>query len=253
MRRATARGSVLVLGGTAEARELAAALQRAGLPVVSSLAGRTASPHLPAGEVRNGGFGGPQGLADWLLEHECAAVVDATHPFAAQISTSAMSACTAARVPLVRLDRPRWVQHADDRWHWVDDVAAAAELAPRLGRRIFLTIGRQSAGAFAGVSAAWFLIRSVEAPMPPLPPKHELLLDRGPYTIANEQALIQRHAIDLIVTRDSGGAGTEAKLVAARQCGVSVVIVRRPRCPDVPRVPDAAQALEWVHSVVGRE
>ena len=131
---------ILILGGTAEARELAAELAAAWIPVTSSLAGRVSRPRMPAGEVRIGGFGGPDGLADWLGEHTIQAVVDATHPFAQRISASAATACAAAGVPLVRLERPAWTERPGDRWHRVPDLAAAAVLVPALGTRVLLTV-----------------------------------------------------------------------------------------------------------------
>jgi precorrin-6A/cobalt-precorrin-6A reductase len=236
---------LLVLGGTAEARALAAGLHDAGVRAVSSLAGRVADPRLPAGEVRIGGFGGPDGLARWLREHDVAAVVDATHPFAERISASAAAACPPAGVPLLRLERPGWEQRPGDRWHRVAGLAAAAALVPRLGERVLLTTGRQGLGAFAGVDAAWFLVRCVDPPRPPLPRRHEVLLDRGPYTLAGELALVDRHAIDLVVTKDSGGRLTEAKLDAARERGLPVVVVARPPRPAVPTVASVDAALAW--------
>lgn len=238
---------ILVLGGTAEARELAGALDGAGVRVVSSLAGRVRRPRLPRGEVRIGGFGGPHALADWLRRHRVAAVVDATHPFAERISASAAQACPAAGVPLLRLERPGWTERPGDRWHRAGDLEAAAAIVPDLGRRVLLTTGRQGLSAFAAVGAAWFLVRCVDPPQPPLPPHHELLLDRGPYTLAGELALIDRHAIDLVVTKDSGGSLTEAKLDAARQRGLPVVVVDRPPRPDVPAVATVDAALAWLH------
>jgi precorrin-6A/cobalt-precorrin-6A reductase len=235
---------ILVLGGTAEARELAAELDDSAIPVVTSLAGRVANPRLPRGAVRVGGFGGPAALADWLGEHGVGAVVDATHPFAERISASAARACPAAGVPLLRLERPGWTERAGDRWHRVADLAAAAALVPQLGRRVLLTTGRQGLGAFA-TADAWFLIRCVDPPDPPLPAQHELLLDRGPYTLAGELALIDRHALDLVVTKDSGGELTEAKLDAARERGLPVIVVDRPRRPATPTVATVAEALAW--------
>jgi precorrin-6A/cobalt-precorrin-6A reductase len=237
---------VLVLGGTAEARELAAALHADGVDVVSSLAGRVSRPRLPAGDVRIGGFGGPQGLASWLREQAISAVVDATHPFAERISASAARACPAAGVELLRLERPGWSERPGDAWHWVDDLAQAAELLPRLGRRVLLTTGRQGLAAFADVEAAWFLIRCVDPPDPPLPPHSEVLLGRGPYELSGELELIERHGIDVVATKDSGGAHTSAKLDAARRRGLPVVIVRRPPRSDVPTVASVADALAWV-------
>jgi precorrin-6A/cobalt-precorrin-6A reductase len=238
---------ILVLGGTAEARELAAALDGAGIPVVSSLAGRIANPRRPVGEVRLGGFGGPAALSHWLGERGVVAVVDATHPFAQRISASAAWACPAAGVPLLRIERPRWTERLGDRWHRVADLEAAAVLVPSLGRRVLLTTGRQGLAAFASVEA-WFLVRCVDSPGPPLPPHHELRLDRGPYTLAGELALIERHEIDLIVTKDSGGRLTEAKLDAARERALPVIVVDRPPRPEVETVATVAEALSWARS-----
>jgi precorrin-6A/cobalt-precorrin-6A reductase len=237
---------ILILGGTAEARELAAALDAAGVRVTSSLAGRVTRPRLPAGAVRIGGFGGPDALARWLREHDVAAVVDATHPFAERISASAARACPLAGVPLLRLERPGWSERPGDDWHWVDSLPEAAALLPRLGRRALLTTGRQGLAAFAGVADAWMLIRCVDPPDAPLPPHHELLLDRGPYTLAGELALIDRHALDLVVTKDSGGGHTVAKLDAARERGLPAIVVRRPpRGAGVATVTGVGDALAW--------
>lgn len=236
---------VLILGGTAEARALAAELHDAGQAVVSSLAGRVARPRLPVGEVRIGGFGGPERLAAWLREHQIAAVVDATHPFAARISASAAQAAPAAGVPLIRLERPGWTARPGDDWHRVGTLDAAAATVDRLGaRRVFLTSGRQGLPAFAGLDAPWFLIRCVDPPDAELPPHHEILLDRGPYRLEGERMLLDRHAIDVLVTKDSGGAHTAPKLDAARERGIPVVVVDRPPRPDVPTVTTVAAALE---------
>jgi precorrin-6A/cobalt-precorrin-6A reductase len=239
-------GRVLILGGTAEARALATALDARGVAVVSSLAGRVARPRLPAGEVRVGGFGGPEALARWLAEHEVAAAVDATHPFAERISASAAQAAPAAGVPLLRLERPGWSERPGDRWHWAGTLDEAAALVPRLGARAFLTTGRQGLAAFAHDGATWFLIRCVDPPGEPLPPRHELLLDRGPYALAGELALIDRHAIDLLVTKDSGGDHTRAKLDAARERELPVIVVRRPPRHDVETVATVEAALAWL-------
>jgi precorrin-6A/cobalt-precorrin-6A reductase len=240
-------GAVLILGGTAEARALAGELDGHGIWVISSLAGRVSAPRLPVGEVRIGGFGGPRALAAWLTDHRIGSVVDATHPFAQRISASAVRAAADADVPLLRLERPGWEAGPQDRWHWVADLPQAAgrlrELDPA---RVLLTTGRQGLDAFAADDARWFLIRCVDPPAPPLPAKHEVILDRGPYTLEGELGLIRTHRIDALVTKDSGGPLTEAKLAAARQRGLPVVIVRRPPRPPVASVPTVAQAAAWV-------
>lgn len=236
---------ILILGGTAEARELAAALNAAGVPVTSSLAGRVRHPRLPEGQTRIGGFGGPAALAGWIEGHDVRALVDATHPFAQRISASAAQACSRADVPLVRLERPGWSERPGDRWRWVDDLdQAAAVIAP--GARVLLTTGRQGLADFATRDDAWFLVRCVDPPDPPLPRQHELLLDRGPYTLAGELTLIDEHRIEVVVTKDSGGSHTVAKLDAARERGLPVIVVRRPQRPDVATVTTVAAALEWV-------
>ena len=238
--------TVLILGGTAEARELAAALDAAGVPVISSLAGRVARPRLPVGEVRVGGFGGPTALARWLDEHAITAVVDATHPFAERISASAAAACASAQVPLLRLERPGWTASPGDDWHWVEDLSEAATAPDVLGAaRVLLTTGRQGLAAFAHDDTRWYLIRCVDPPQVELPAHHEILLDRGPYTPAGELTLIDAHRIDVVVTKDSGGLLTAAKLQAARARGLPVIVVRRPRRQDVPTVRTVAEAAIW--------
>ncbi|MGC7102250.1 cobalt-precorrin-6A reductase [Amycolatopsis lurida] len=238
---------VLILGGTAEARALAAALVEQGVPVVSSLAGRVARPRLPVGEVRVGGFGGPDGLAAWLAEQRVGAVVDATHPFAERISASAVAATRLTGVPLVRLERPGWQASPGDDWHWASSLPEAADLLPGLGRRVFLTSGRQGLPAFAHLDDLWFLIRCVDPPEPPLPRQHELLLSRGPYQVDGEIKLLRTHRIEVLVTKDSGGEMTAAKLHAARQLGLPVVLVRRPTPAGAPRTVTTVDAvLDWL-------
>lgn len=238
--------AVLILGGTSEARALASVLVDRGVPVVSSLAGRVANPRLPVGEVRVGGFGGRDGLTQWLHEHRVRAVVDATHPFAEGISAAAAAVCPAAGVPLLRLERPGWSQPDGAEWHWADTLAHAADVLPALGKRVFLTTGRQGLAAFAGLTGHWFLIRCVDPPAPPLPPQHEVLLARGPYTVDGELELMRRHRVDVLVTKDSGGSMTVAKLHAAQTLGLPVVVVRRPPRPDVPTLHSVDDAADWV-------
>lgn len=242
----SAARNVLVLGGTAEARRLAAALHGdPAFAVTSSLAGRVAVPALPCGDVRIGGFGGVDGLAGWLRRHGVDAVVDATHPFAARMTANAVAATTAARVPLLVLRRPGWAAGPGDRWHRVPDAAAAAALLPDLGVRVFLATGRGDLAAFAGLDA-WFLLRAVDPPPPPLPARHRLVLARGPFTADAERALLREHRVDVLVARDSGGELTAAKLVAARELGLPVVLMDRPPAPAAPVVGSVGEALAWL-------
>ncbi|MEV6298940.1 cobalt-precorrin-6A reductase [Actinoplanes sp. NPDC051861] len=223
---------VLLLGGTAEARRLAGLLVADGHTVVTSLAGRTSKPLLPAGEVRIGGFGGVDGLGEYLRGERIDVVVDATHPFAATMTGHAVEVCGALRVPLLILRRPGWTAAPGDDWHRVASLAEAATLLPRLGHRVFLTTGRQGIAAFAEVDECWFLARSVEPPEAPAPKRLEVVLDRGPFTVDGERRLMTGHRIDVLVTKDSGGS--DAKLVAARALAIPVVMVNRPAAPDAP-------------------
>ncbi|WP_077192884.1 cobalt-precorrin-6A reductase [Streptomyces lydicus] len=244
---------VLILGGTTEARRLAATLAaEPELRVTSSLAGRVAAPRLPAGEVRIGGFGGPDGLARWLREHAVDALIDATHPFAGTISFHAARAAATAHVPLLALRRPGWVPGPGDTWHQVTSLDEAAAALPALGSRVFLTTGRMGLAHFAHLTDLWFLVRSVDAPEPPHPPRMEVLLDRGPFSVEGERELLHRHRIDVLVTKDSGAAATAPKLAAAREAGIPVVVVRRPPTPvGIPEAADPAEAAKWLRRLFG--
>jgi precorrin-6A/cobalt-precorrin-6A reductase len=236
---------ILILSGTTEARRLAAELAT-DTRVISSLAGRTDNPLPIAGEVRIGGFGGVDGLAAWLRAEHIEAVVDATHPFAATITAAAVRATEITGVPLLVLRRAPWQPRLGDDWRPVHSVDAAAELVPSLGERVFLTIGRQQLAPFAGL-VPWFLIRSVEPPQPPLPARHEVVLDRGPFTVDGELTLLREHRIDVLVTKNSGG--DQAKLTAARELGLPVVIVERPPPPEAPTVASVPEAAAWVRAL----
>lgn len=237
---------VLVLGGTAEGRALAARLHPE-VDVVSSLAGRVPDPALPVGEVRIGGFGGVDGLMQWLSEHGVEAVVDATHPFAATITAHAATACRRLGLPYVVLARPAWPNGTAI---VVGSDRQAADVVTTHGfSRVFLTTGRTGTAVFAGVDA-WFLIRAVTPPDGhTLPPRHQLLLSRGPYRYDDELRLLREHDIDAVVTKNSGGDMTRAKLDAAAALGVAVVMVDRPALPDgVPTVSTVDAAAEWVRA-----
>jgi precorrin-6A/cobalt-precorrin-6A reductase len=239
---------ILILGGTGEARELAAELTAAGIDVVSSLAGRVRAPRRPAGEVRIGGFGGAAGLAGYLGAEAITGIVDATHPFAAAITANATEAAAQTRLPLLVLRRPPWP--ADPSWQTVPDITAAA-VAVRAwpGESVFLTTGRRDLGAFAADGRHRFLVRAVDPPAPDglVPSRMTLLLDRGPYTVEGEAALMREHGVRLLVTKNSGGPMTAAKLQAARELAVQIVVVERPRLPPGSTVVETvAEALAWV-------
>lgn len=241
--------AVLILGGTAEARELAELLAAdPALRPVTSLAGRVSEPHRPAGELRIGGFDGPAGLARWLAEHRIEVLVDATHPFAATISAHAVQAAAAAGVPLVRLCRPGWQPGPGDRWHPVRSGERAAALLPELGERAFLTTGSYQLAAFVPLPL-WFLLRFIEPPNRPLPARHELLLQRGPFTVADEVELLRSRRIDVLVTKNSGGSRTSAKLTAARTLGLPVVLLERPEPPPAPEVATVANVATVADAV----
>jgi precorrin-6A/cobalt-precorrin-6A reductase len=243
---------VLVLGGTGEARQLAARLAGiSGVEVISSLAGRTADPARPPGRIRVGGFGGPGGLAAWLAAEHIDAVIDATHPFAADMTASAVAASARLDVPLLLLRRPGWAAGPGDNWRRVPSLAAAAASLP--GERVLLTIGRTGVDAFAADDRRWFLIRCVQAPAGPMPPRAELLLARGPFTVTDELELMRGQAIEVLVTKDSGGEMTSAKLTAARRLGLPVIMVDRPAVPDAPAVTTADEALAWLGHCFGTE
>lgn len=247
---------LLLLGGTTEARVLAGELPDAfpGWRVTTSLAGRVDEPGEVTGEVRVGDFGGPQAMARWMAEHAVTAVVDATHPFAQQITANAAQACGGGLIdpiPLLRLERPAWEPQPGDDWRPVAGVREAAELADSLGDRLLVTTGRQEVAAFAQVQA-WCLLRSIDQPAAdqPLPARHELLLDRGPFTIEGERALITEQGIDVLVTKNSGGEVTAPKLAAAREAGIPVVVVERPPLPEGLEIATSVpEALLWLASV----
>lgn len=240
---------VLLLGGTGEARELAARLH-SDVDVISSLAGRVPDPALPAGPVRVGGFGGVRGLRDWIATHRVGAVVDATHPFAARITANAAQACSELGVAHLVLSRPPW--DPGTARLVPGDNEAAETVAAQGYSRVFLTTGRSGLGAFTG-SAAWFLIRVVSPPDPnTLPRNHQLVLSRGPYRYEDERALISGHRIEVLVTKNSGGSMTRAKLDAADALGVDVVMIDRPPLPpDIDVVSSVDRAECWVRAQTG--
>lgn len=236
--------NVLILGGTGEARELAAALVDDGIEVTSSLAGRVARPRLPVGKVRIGGFGGVDGLRAALCEYDV--VIDATHPFATGMSANAAAACHLEQVPLLRLERPGWV--LDPAWRQVEGHEDAALLAAQLGRRPFLTVGRQELARFVpALRDLGVLARVVDSPDLTPPSAWQIVHSRGPYTLEGELATMREHGSDVLVTKNSGGSFTWPKMLAAARLGVPVIVIARPPASDgVHAVSSVSEALTWL-------
>lgn len=239
---------VLILGGTGEAAALAArATELPGVDILSSLAGRTQLPRLPSAHTRTGGFGGVAGLIAYLQAQQIDLLVDATHPFAAQISFNAAEAATALGLPRLMLTRPAWPQTAGDTWIEVNSPAAAAAVLPQLAPRIFLAIGRQSLAPFAGLTDRWFLMRMVDPPLPKavLPPG-QVLLARGPFSLEDEKSLFRQYEVGAIVSKNSGGLATYAKIMAARELSLPVVMIQRPPAPSGQQVETLTEAVAWI-------
>jgi precorrin-6A/cobalt-precorrin-6A reductase len=239
---------ILVLGGTAEARTLARALStRPGFSVVLSLAGRTKEPAPQGAPVRIGGFGGAEGLADYLNTNNVDLLVDATHPYAAQISMNAARAAEQTSVPLLALRRPAWERMSGDDWIEVDDMKAAVHALGETPRRVFLALGRKELTAFERAPQHQYWIRSVDPPETrPALPHAVYITQRGPFAEAEEHALLGQHAIELIVARNSGGEAAYAKIAAARALGIPVIMLRRPELPTVPAVATMQEAAASV-------
>lgn len=212
---------------------------------ILSLAGRTSAPAAAPVATRIGGFGGAEGLAHFLAGERIAAVVDATHPFAARMSANAATACALSGVPLLALTRPPWQRQPGDNWTEVADMAGAAAALGTKPARVFLTIGRQELAAFAAAPQHHYVVRTIE-PAEGLLASATLIRARGPFAVEDEVALIRREAIDVVVSKNAGGQATEAKIIAARNLGLPVVMVRRPDRPDVPTVETAEAALAWL-------
>jgi precorrin-6A/cobalt-precorrin-6A reductase len=239
---------VLILGGTGDAAQLAAQIAALpGVEVITSLAGRLRQPSTPAGRVRIGGFGGVAGLVDYVRHQHVDLLIDATHPFAHQISGNAATAAQACGLPYLLLVRPQWEAVTGDWWIAVESIAAAVAIVPSIAQRVFLTIGRQELAAFASLHHLWFLMRMIDPPEPDTPvPPGTLLLERGPFALADERELLKKYDIGVIVSKNSGGAATYAKILAARELGVPVVMIQRPPLPAGEQVAAVGQAVAWV-------
>lgn len=241
---------ILLLGGTGDSRALAETLEgHPGVEVITSLAGRTEQPASIPGGLRIGGFGGVEALARYLREEGIDLLVDATHPFAARISENAEAACRQADTPHLALVRPPWQPVPGDNWITVPDAAAAAERLHGLARRVFISVGKQELDAFADLPGIWFLVRMIDAPRDKLPlESYEVVLGRGPFEANGERALFLLHGIQAVVTKNSGGEATYAKIAVARELGLPVVMIERPARRDTETAATVAEALSWIET-----
>ncbi|MEL0437043.1 cobalt-precorrin-6A reductase [Phycobacter sp. K97] len=238
---------ILLLGGTTEASRLAVALAEAGLDAVFSYAGRTARPVPQPLPLRVGGFGGVDGLAGFLRKEGITHVVDATHPFAAQMSTNAVEACAREGVALCASERAPWQASSGDRWTHVVGLEEAVAALPDQGARVFLAIGKQNLAAFAGKPANHYLLRLVDPPDAPLPlPSTSVEIARGPFDAAGDRALMQAHGITHVVSKNAGGSGAEAKLQAARDLGLPVIMIARPKVPERKVLATVEEVMDWL-------
>ncbi|MBE9008748.1 cobalt-precorrin-6A reductase [Pseudanabaenaceae cyanobacterium LEGE 13415] len=237
---------LLILGGTTEATQLATqAAEIPNLEVISSLAGRTQQPINPTGTVRSGGFGGVEGLINYLQAQQIDLLIDATHPFAAQISWNAAMAVDRISIPKLSIVRPAW--QSEPNWIEVESNEAAAAILPDLAQRIFLTIGRQELATFAHLRQLWFLMRMIDPPADTAQiPSGEILLARAPFSVEQERSWMQNYEIQAIVSKNSGGDATVSKLIAARELKLPVVMVQRPLMPNGETVSDVRSALSWI-------
>ncbi|MFP7674626.1 cobalt-precorrin-6A reductase [Marivita sp. S0852] len=240
--------NLLVLGGTTEATALCQNLARSGISATVSFAGRVSQPKRTPLPQRVGGFGGIPGLLAYLSAHAITHVIDATHPFAARMSRNAVAACAQADIPLIALTRPQWQPETGDNWTHVPDIASAVAALDRPATRILLAIGRMHLTAFAVHPQHFYLLRLVDAPDTPPPFRHyEIVQDRGPFSIAGDLALMTAHRIDLVVSKNSGGTGANAKIKAARQLGLPVLMIDRPSLPARPEAHSVSDVLDWLN------
>lgn len=216
------------------------------MPATFSYAGRTAQPIAQPLPTRVGGFGGPEGLASYLRQQRITHVIDATHPFAAQMSRHAIQACTQTGVPLLALQRPPWRSGPGDCWHRVPDLDAALHALPPTPSRVFLAIGRQHVQPFLQRTPHWYLLRVVEPGLEAPPQRGAVVVQRGPYTVEGDLTLLRAHRIEWVVAKNSGGQGGQAKLLAARALGLPVLMIERPALPSRPIAETVAEALRWL-------
>jgi precorrin-6A/cobalt-precorrin-6A reductase len=237
----------LILGGTGDANQLANAFVRERIDAIYSYAGRTQIPLGHALPVRIGGFGGAQGLADFIRQERITHVIDATHPFAAEMSRHAVEACAATGTPLLALERAPWMRAPNDRWIDVADIAGAVAALPERRARVFLAIGRQHLAPFAARPQHAYTLRFVDAPDGALPlPDAEVIVSRGPFTLAGDFDLMRARGIEWLVARNAGGSGARAKINAARELGLPVIMIARPALPERRRVESVEEVMAWL-------
>ncbi|NES99808.1 MAG: cobalt-precorrin-6A reductase [Sphaerospermopsis sp. SIO1G2] len=243
---------VLILGGTGDARELAVRVANmTGVEAIASLAGATRQPTAPLGNVRVGGFGGVSGLVNYLRENQIDVLIDATHPFAAQISDNAAQAAQEVGISRLLLNRLHWEKLPGDDWIEVDNHTNAALALENQAQRVFLTIGRQEISAFAYLQNIWFLMRMIDPPKADsLIPKGLILYDKGPFNLEQEREILIQYEIDTIVSKNSGGNATYPKIIAARELGIKVVMVKRPPVPMGEEVADVEGVVNWLREKV---
>ena len=240
------RPNLLLLGGTTEATQLAQVLAQASVSAVFSYAGRVASPRAQPLPVRVGGFGGVAGLSDYIAAQKITHVVDATHPFAAQMSTHAVAACHGLNVPLVALTRKPWVAVPGDDWIHVPDITSAAKALPKKEKNVFLAIGRMHLAAFARLPLHTYLVRLIEPPVNPPFPRCQIEVAQGPFTVEGDLALMRRHHTELIVSKNAGGPAAYAKIEAARALRLPVVMIDRPAIPERAEVHAVQAVMDWM-------
>jgi precorrin-6A/cobalt-precorrin-6A reductase len=237
----------LILGGTGDANQLALALARAKIDAIYSYAGRTRIPLGHSLPTRIGGFGAASGLAAFIEAEKITHVIDATHPFAAEMSRNAVAACATSRTALIALERAPWTQETGDNWIAAPDVGAAADALPETRARVFLAIGRQHLAPFGAKPQHAYTLRFVDAPDGPLPlPDAEVIISRGPFTLAGDLELMRSRGIEWVVARNSGGSGARPKIDAARELGLPVVMIARPDLPGRPRAESIEAVLAWL-------
>lgn len=244
--------NLLLLGGASEAVQLGRILAARGVKATISLAGRVKDPAAQPLPMRVGGFGGIEGLTAWLKDHAISHVIDATHPFAAQMSANAVAACERAGIPLLALTRAPWVAGEGDRWITVPDIDAAAAALKGPAQRVFLAVGRMNLAAFACQPQHDYLLRLIDPPGALPLPKAKAIIARGPFDLEGDLALMRTHRIEVVVSKNAGGTGARAKIDAARALGLPVIMIDRPAIPRRAETHNIEDALAWLHGAAER-